>query len=94
MGNDSPPHLSPNLHFNLQIKMIKHKLRSQVGLLNTLQIGSMASNFLENPNERIYVLERLVAAIDSVDPLIATSGFREAIQCSREISRHWYKISP
>ena len=43
-----------------------------------VQIGSMASNFLENPNERIYVLERLVAAVDSVDPLIATSGFRLA----------------
>ena len=35
MGNASPPHLSPNLHFNLQIKMPKRKLRS--GLLNTLQ---------------------------------------------------------
>ena len=44
-----------------------------------VQIGSMASNFLENPNERIYVLERLVAAVDSVDPLVATSGFRDAI---------------
>ena len=36
----------------------------------------MASNFLENPNERVYVLERLVAAVDAVDPLIAASGFR------------------
>ena len=36
MGNDSP-HLSPNLHFNLQIKMPKRKLRSETRLLNTLQ---------------------------------------------------------
>ena len=35
MGNDSPPHLSPNLHSNLQIKMPKRK--SEKGLLNTLQ---------------------------------------------------------
>ena len=33
MGNDSPPHLSPNL----QIKMTKRKSRSKMGLLNTLQ---------------------------------------------------------
>ena len=37
MGNDSPPHFSPNLQFNLQIKMPKHKSRSEMGLLNTLQ---------------------------------------------------------
>ena len=35
--NDSPPHLSPNLHFNLQIEIPKHKSRSEMGLLNTLQ---------------------------------------------------------
>ena len=61
----------------------------EAALLNfKVQIGSMASNFLENPNERIYVLERLVAAVDSVDPLIATSGFRDAIQSCRNISLH------
>ena len=37
MGNDSPPHSIPNLHFNLQIKMLKRKSRSEMGLLNTLQ---------------------------------------------------------
>ena len=36
MGNDSPPNFSPNLEFNLQIKMPKGKLRSRMGLLNTL----------------------------------------------------------
>ena len=35
MGNDSP-HLSPNLHFNLKIEMLKGKLRSEMVLLNTL----------------------------------------------------------
>ena len=29
--------MSPNLHFNLQIKMPKSKSRSKTGLLNTLQ---------------------------------------------------------
>ena len=37
MENDCPRHLSPNLHFNLQVKMPKRKPRSKVGLLNTLQ---------------------------------------------------------
>ena len=37
MRNGSPPHLSANLHFNLQIKIPKRKLRSEMGLLNTLQ---------------------------------------------------------
>ena len=37
-SNDSPPHLSPNLRFNLQIKMPKRKSRSETGLLNTLQV--------------------------------------------------------
>ena len=32
-------HFSPNLHFNLQIKMPRSKLRSEMGLLNTLQRG-------------------------------------------------------
>ena len=39
MGNDSPLHLSPNLHFNLKIEMPKRKLRSEMGLLNSLQVS-------------------------------------------------------
>ena len=38
MRNGSPPHLSPNLHFNLQLRMPIDKLRSEMGLLNTLQM--------------------------------------------------------
>ena len=38
MENDSSPHLSPNLHLNVQIKMPKGESRSEMGLLNTLQI--------------------------------------------------------
>ena len=41
MGNDSLPHLSPNLHFNLKFKMLKRKLSSEMGLLNTLQAESL-----------------------------------------------------
>ena len=37
MGNDSPPHLSPNW----QIKMPKCKLRSEMGLLYTHQAGEV-----------------------------------------------------
>ena len=37
MGNDSPPHLRPNLHFILQSRMTKCISRSGKGLLNTLQ---------------------------------------------------------
>ena len=37
MGNDSPSHSSPNLYFNLQIKMLKTKLRFKMGLLYNLQ---------------------------------------------------------
>ena len=47
----------------------------------------MASNFLENPNERIYVLERLVASVDSADPLIGTSGFRLAVNHKSGVCR-------
>ena len=36
MGNYKHPHLSPNLHFNLHIKMPKRKSRSEMGWLNTL----------------------------------------------------------
>ena len=38
MRNGSPPHLSPNLYFNLQLRMPIDKLRSEMGLLNTLQM--------------------------------------------------------
>ena len=38
MGNESPFHLSPNLYFNFQIKMLKCKVSSEMGLLNTLQM--------------------------------------------------------
>ena len=38
MENDSPLHLSSNLHVNLKIKMPKRKLRSEMGLLNTPQM--------------------------------------------------------
>ena len=34
MGNDSSPHLSLNLRFNLKTKMQKRKSRSEIGLLN------------------------------------------------------------
>ena len=37
MGNDSPPHLNTNFQFDLQIKLPKHKLRCETGLLNPLQ---------------------------------------------------------
>ena len=47
MGNDSPPHLSPNLHFNFQIKMPKPKLRAKIGLLKTLQQDA-TSNVLDS----------------------------------------------
>ena len=47
MGIDSPPHLSPNLHFNLQIKMSKRKSRSKMGLLNTLQFVPLGHNIPE-----------------------------------------------
>ena len=36
-GNDSSHHLSPILDLNFQIKKLKHKSRSEMGLLNTLQ---------------------------------------------------------
>ena len=36
MGNDSSPHLSPNLHLIVQIKMPKCLSRSGTGVLNTL----------------------------------------------------------
>ena len=49
MGKDCHPHLSPNFHFNLQIKMFKRKLRSEMGLLNTLQGDSGGALSLRSP---------------------------------------------
>ena len=51
MGNDSPPHLSPNLHFNFQIKMPKPKLRAKMGLLK-----DATSNVPERPRTTSSVL--------------------------------------
>ena len=45
MRNDSP-HLSPKVHLNFQNIMPKHKLSSEMGLLNTLQ-GEMPAEVLE-----------------------------------------------
>ena len=36
--------MSPNLHFILQIKMLKLKLRSEMGLLDTLQASAAAAS--------------------------------------------------
>ena len=47
-GNDSLPHLSPNLHFNFQIKMHKRKLRSEMGLLITLQAQELVLRSLRH----------------------------------------------
>jgi nucleolar complex protein 3 len=41
-----------------------------------IKVGSMAANFLENPQERIYVLEKLVSLLDTTDPRIKTVGFK------------------
>ena len=38
LGDEGAPHLSPNLHLNFQINMSKCKLRSGLGLLDTLQV--------------------------------------------------------
>ena len=54
MGKNSSPHLSTNLNSNLQIKMLKRKLRSEMGLLNPLQL--------------LVRLERLLRGVPS-DPL-------------------------
>ena len=40
MGNDIPSHLSPNLNFNLQIKM---RMRSEMGPLNIPQVPLIAA---------------------------------------------------
>ena len=44
MRNDSPPHLSRDLDFNLKFRMPKLKLRSEMGLLNTLSGRSTSSS--------------------------------------------------
>ena len=64
MGNDSPPHLSLNLQLNLQIRISKHKSRSEMGLLNTLQEGGPQEQGLRVPGVRARVPppDRLEAA--------------------------------
>ena len=56
MGNDSP-YFSPNLNFNLQIKVPKRKLRSKIELLNTLQ---------DSDPTALYGVARGVMAIQSI----------------------------
>ena len=56
MGNDCPPLLSPNFNFNLQIKMPKHKSRSEMGLLNTLQVdGELLSQLEKGGNINLLI---------------------------------------
>ena len=61
MGNDSPPHLSPNLH----IQMPKRKSRSEMGLLITLQIVLM-----------IIIIHMVITAIFLSPPFIPIPGRR------------------
>ena len=53
MGKDSPPHLSLILHFDLKIEMPKHKSRSEMGLLNVIQVST--SNCLDYQARRLKV---------------------------------------
>ena len=39
-SNELEAYLSTNLHYDLQIKMLKCKSRSEIGLWNTLQVGN------------------------------------------------------
>ncbi len=41
-----------------------------------LQVGSMASNFLENPQERIHLLEKLVGMLDKLNSCVKTTGYK------------------
>ena len=63
MGDDSPPPLSPNLHFNLQIELPKRKSRSEMGLLNTLQYPRVLNSQLSR-EERRDVHEIVVGSIE------------------------------
>ena len=64
MGNDSPPHLSSNL----QIKVPKHILRSDMGLLNTLQeeISKVMGRILSNPEMSPEQRDRLMRLQDDL----------------------------
>ena len=51
MGNGRPPHLIPNLNINLKIEMPKRKSRSEMRLLNTLQMKYYGTNFTEHAGD-------------------------------------------
>ena len=61
MGNDSPPNFCPNL----QIKMPKHKFRTEMGLLNTLQ----EVNLLNGPIILMLLLRLLLPAASPFDDI-------------------------
>jgi len=50
-----------------------------------VRIGSSAAAFLERPEERLGHLEKLVAALDDVPPLIAAAGFKLAASTVAEV---------
>ena len=79
MGNDGPPHLSPNLHFNLQIKMQKRNSRSQMGLLNTLQ----TSGFHDMANVETWKC----AICKQYDPVGPSGATTEWVGCD---CNRWY----
>ena len=72
MGNDSPPHLSPNFHLNLLIKMLKCKLRSEMGLVNYLQI-TFGVSFLKKPVKEL--LQRFLGFCPTSDAVAAIRAF-------------------
>ena len=51
--NDQPEHKSVSV---IHILAKRQKLIEE----NKIQIGSMATNFLENPEERMFLLDRLI----------------------------------
>ena len=65
MGNDNPPHLSPNLHIILRIKILKQISRSGTRLSNTLQMY-ISANF--GPRVRSVTFGKdSKAAVEEVD---------------------------
>ena len=57
MGNDSPDYFSPNLHFSVRIKNPKFKLRSEKGLLNTLQSEIVVVGGTDDDDARLNSVE-------------------------------------